>query len=480
VTVAVGIRVDAETSKAVANIKEIGSAAKSTASTVQSAGRTASTGVDAVSASSGSASSNVAKFAISAGKLAKIMAGTGLLVYAQQFLPISDNALQLVTIFGSLAVGIGKQLNLFNKLGAATQALGARLMQTAVAQRIATVAQAALNAVTAAFPIILIIVAIAAVIAALVLLYMKVGWFRAAVQAVMQAVVIAFVASWNAIRTAALAVVGFFTILVGAIRGVLAPVVGVISGPFKAAWAVVVAYVRLEIAILIGIFRVLMAAIRGSLSVVVAVVTAPFKVAFSILRGIVQVAIAVLTGHFSSIPGIISGALGGVVSAMTAPFRAAWSAIEGIFRAGIGAITGIIDTIKGIVSAGINVVKTAWNAFANVWNAIQLTVPGVTIPFTHKKIGGFTVGLPDVPTLAMGGVVDRATLAIIGEGSSREIVTPEPLLRAIVAEHRGANVTINVRVNVPPTANPADTGRQVVRTLRAYVRANGPIEGLTA
>jgi hypothetical protein len=59
--------------------------------------------------------------------------------------------------------------------------------------------------------------------------------------------------------------------------------------------------------------------------------------------------------------------------------------------------------------------------------------------FGHK-IGGEHIGFgpfpfPNIPLLAAGGVVDQPTLAVVGE-AGREIITPETLLRQILAEQR--------------------------------------------
>jgi hypothetical protein len=59
-----------------------------------------------------------------------------------------------------------------------------------------------------------------------------------------------------------------------------------------------------------------------------------------------------------------------------------------------------------------------------------------------------------VPLLAAGGVLERPTLFVGGEGAGREIVTPEALLRDIVAEHgRGDTYQLNLTTR---TADAAD------------------------
>ena len=58
------------------------------------------------------------------------------------------------------------------------------------------------------------------------------------------------------------------------------------------------------------------------------------------------------------------------------------------------------------------------------------------------RVGGFSVGMPnipEIPTLAKGGIVNRPTLAMLGESGPEAVV---PLGRG-----RGAGMTINLVIN---------------------------------
>jgi hypothetical protein len=76
--------------------------------------------------------------------------------------------------------------------------------------------------------------------------------------------------------------------------------------------------------------------------------------------------------------------------------------------------------------------RGALRAVIGVWN--QLKIPEFTAPSVNilgKELGGWTFGgwdIPDIniPGLASGGIVDRATLALLGEGRFKEAVLPLP------------------------------------------------------
>lgn len=64
-----------------------------------------------------------------------------------------------------------------------------------------------------------------------------------------------------------------------------------------------------------------------------------------------------------------------------------------------------------------------------------------------------TIGFPDLPTLASGGLLTSPTLFLGGEAGT-EIVAPEDMLRSIIREESGGgNYTLNM---YPRTADAAD------------------------
>lgn len=80
------------------------------------------------------------------------------------------------------------------------------------------------------------------------------------------------------------------------------------------------------------------------------------------------------------------------------------------------------DIILGLIGGMVSALKSAVNAFIRLWNALDFTMPKVHVPGTNIDIGGFTIGLPDIPLLAKGGIVNRPTLAVVGERGPEAVV----------------------------------------------------------
>lgn len=118
---------------------------------------------------------------------------------------------------------------------------------------------------------------------------------------------------------------------------------------------------------------------------------------------------------------------GNVAGFFKEKFGQAWTAVKNIFSTGgaifEGIVEGISSTFKNIVNAiirGINkVVSVPFNAINTALDKLRnVQIMGAS-PFSFLP----TISVPEIPQLATGGIVNRATQAIIGE-AGKEAVLP--------------------------------------------------------
>jgi len=93
--------------------------------------------------------------------------------------------------------------------------------------------------------------------------------------------------------------------------------------------------------------------------------------------------------------------------------------------------SGLFDGFKSAFKSAINTIIGWWNSLS-----FSLDIPN-KIPGLPDKI---SIGTPNVPFLAEGALVSSPTLAVIGEGSEPEIVSPESKMRQIVRESAGGKI----------------------------------------
>jgi hypothetical protein len=134
--------------------------------------------------------------------------------------------------------------------------------------------------------------------------------------------------------------------------------------------------------------------------------------------------------------------------------RTVWGAAAGFFtqawqNAGqfiSGLWSGIINNLKQMVRNFIIGFIGAINAAIRAVNTLIANfnrLPGPDLPF---------IGQVPVPKFAEGGVVDRPTLAMVGEGGEREYIIPESKMAGAAAAYlggaRGASVVGPSTINV--------------------------------
>jgi hypothetical protein len=89
------------------------------------------------------------------------------------------------------------------------------------------------------------------------------------------------------------------------------------------------------------------------------------------------------------------------------------------------------------------------------WNSLSFDLPSATIPVPGKgsendiKIGGGTLSTPDVPLLAAGGVLTRATLNVAGEAGPEAVIPLDRLATMMDREYAAGQGAAAVRNSGP-------------------------------
>lgn len=120
------------------------------------------------------------------------------------------------------------------------------------------------------------------------------------------------------------------------------------------------------------------------------------------------------------------------------------------------AVAGLFDGIKNTFRSALNWVIDKWNNFS-----LSIDLPGIL------GGGSISIGTPNIPHLAQGGIVTGPTLALIGEGQHDEAVIP------LDGRHGLGGNTYNLTVYAPVGASSADIGRALVGHIDAYERIGG-------
>lgn len=157
---------------------------------------------------------------------------------------------------------------------------------------------------------------------------------------------------------------------------------------------------------------------------------------------------------------VFVGLWDGIVAVWHATGEPFFDVVVGAFDLIVAAGRTTVDTLGAIFDGIASVVKIAWNGIATLWNN---TVGKISVHLPDI-LGGWGFDVPDLPYLAEGGIVTRATVAMIGEAG------PEAVIPLRKLNTGGNTYSISVHALDPKSAATA-----VVDALKHYERTRGPV-----
>lgn len=151
-----------------------------------------------------------------------------------------------------------------------------------------------------------------------------------------------------------------------------------------------------------GIIKVVTSLIQGDWSGVWNGIKMIFSGVWKAILGIVRYAVEEIRTKIGMAMEVarsmVSGAMRAIKSSVSDGFNAVVSFIAGL--------PGRISRVAGGMFDGIkNAFRSALNWVIRSWNRLEFKIPGFDPPGPGPKIGGFTLGVPDIPEFHSGGVV---------------------------------------------------------------------------
>ena len=410
---------------------------------------------------------------------------------------IVDAITKISDAVGKMVDGLSKAVTWYQSLNKAqiASSISAKAHAVAVglqtaATNIATVAQTAFNVAMSANPIGLIVLAIAAVVAGLVWFFTQTeigkqifGEFVKFVSGVFENIVSVISTVANAIivpfqnflaivspifNTLWQIVSSIFILIIAvvatAIESIAQPFIwlfqnwqtvwnnicGFVSTIWNMIIGVVTAYINTMNAIISAIVNTIMAVISPIVNWINDNIIQPIANFFSGLwNGIVQGVTGFIQGVMNVILPIANWINSNIVQPVSRFFSGLWNGI-------VQGVSGLASGIKNVFSSIVGIIKAPINAIIGGVNAVIRGLNSIKVPDWVPGLGGAHPNFPTIPMLAKGGVVDNATMAIIGE-SGKEAVMPLENntgwitnLAGQLAERggTGGGNTVNISVNV--------------------------------
>ena len=359
-------------------------------------------------------------------------------------------ALPHIVAFGRTILDVGKWLGEHKEvlIGVAV-GVTAALVPAFIAWA-ASAGAAAAATLAAAAPMIALGAAIAALVAGIIYAYQHFDWFRNAVDAV-------FAAVRKIVEVAFEAIVAVIDWFVDTGKRLWDTFGGDIMKIASSYWDAIRGMIDGALKTIKGIIQAVTAAIHGDWSKAWDGIKMALSGVWESMRSYVQ-----------GMVGIFSGILSALWKPVSSGLDSVWSSIQSVWGTILGFVRGLPGQIAAATSGMWDGIKSAFRSAINwiiaKWNGLEFTIPGFEA--FGVKVGGVTIGVPDIPMLANGGIVTQPTLAVIGEAGPEAVV---PLRNGGL---NGGGNTYHVSVNVGVGDKNA-IANEVVGLIDVFERQNG-------
>lgn len=174
--------------------------------------------------------------------------------------------------------------------------------------------------------------------------------------------------------------------------------------------------------VIAGIFKTISALLKGD-----------WRGAWDGIKQITSGAKEVLAGVVKQLFNILQTVVSVGWKAIKGLFSAAWDGIKELVGKGVDKVVEFVEDLPGritsVVSGAFDGLKEAFRSAINFiidgWNGLSFSIPGFDPPGPGPKFDGFTIGTPNIPRLARGGITTGPTLALVGDNpGGREAVIP--------------------------------------------------------
>lgn len=251
-------------------------------------------------------------------------------------------------------------------------------------------------------------------------------------------------AALDIIGNAFFSVAGVVADVVGAIfdalGGLIDFIVGVFTGDWQQAWEGIKTFfsgiweaIKSIVSLVWSAIKTIVSAAINVVATTISTIHNSIKTNFSTIwqsiKTTVSTIINAIRTTISSVMATIQTGISTALSSIKTGWNNTWenmkSTVIGIFNAIWSGIKGTINTILSGVEKMANGVINALNCMINALNKLKFDVPDWVPEIGGKSFGLNipTIGNVSIPKLAKGGIVDRATIAMIGE-AGREAVVP--------------------------------------------------------
>jgi len=346
---------------------------------------------------------------------------------------LADALVKITPLIVSIANVLAQHPHLLLAAAAAWGVYKAALMAVAIYEAI----------VDALDPVTWIVLAIAAIAAGAYLIYKNWGVVTDALKSAWSAISDFFIGIWHWIVSVGkdiatwftVTLPGFFASIPGRIWSALSALPGLLGQLFLGALHAAGEAIGVGVGLLLAIFIKAPGLIWDAIKGVGHLFVDLWNLAFSLGRATLDAGVSAVVFTFTQLPGKIASFMGRLPGIIGGAFRSAWTWAKREVSEGADAVVGFVRSLPGRISGFMR------NVGGDILGGLRAGIDSVISGFNSgiDKVGGFLhIGLPHLPLLASGGLVNKPTLAVVGEAGPEAVVPMgDPAKAAAVAKSTG-------------------------------------------
>lgn len=240
---------------------------------------------------------------------------------------------------------------------------------------------------------------------------------------------------WEAIKSIVSAVWNAIKSIVSAAISVVSSVISTVLNTIKTIFSTIWNSIKTTVNTVWNAIKSTISTVINTISTIISTVLNSIKTTFSTVWNSIKTTVSTIINSVKSTISTVMGSIQTGISTALSSIKTNWSnmwtnmktTVVNIFNGIWSSIKGVINSIIGGIESMANAVIKGINSMIKALNNLSFDVPD-WVPEIGGKTFGFnipTISTISIPRLATGGVVDQATVAMIGEAGQEAVVPLE-------------------------------------------------------
>lgn len=283
------------------------------------------------------------------------------------------------------------------------------------------------------------------------------GVIFSVISAVLNTIKTIFQTIWEAIKTLINTVWNAIKSIISTTINAISTIISTVLNAIKTTFSTIFESIKNTVTTIFNAIKTFITTTINTISTTISTVLNSIKTTFSTILESIKTTVNTIFNAIKSTITTIMGMIQSGISTALSSIKTTWSnmwesmktTVVNIFNGIWSSIKGVINSIIGGVEKMANGVINGINGMIRALNNLSFDVPD-WVPEIGGKTFGFnisTIGNVSIPRLAKGGIVDQATIAMVGEAGQEAVVPLENNTGWMdkVAARIGEIISMNIR-----------------------------------